>query len=80
METAARSFPAPWRFEECQGGYRVLDASGQALTYVYADGDQNQKSGLTPSEAWHIARVIAQMPTLISSGSMPSPIKHGRQI
>ena len=28
-------FPAPWTVEQIPGGYKVLDASGQALAYVY---------------------------------------------
>jgi len=32
----SRRFPAPWTVEQIPGGYKVLDASGQALAYVYA--------------------------------------------
>jgi crotonobetainyl-CoA:carnitine CoA-transferase CaiB-like acyl-CoA transferase len=28
-------FPPPWRFEEVPGGYRVTDAHGTPLAYVY---------------------------------------------
>ena len=31
-----RRFPAPWTFEQIPGGYKVKDANGQALAYVYA--------------------------------------------
>jgi hypothetical protein len=31
-----RRFPSPWRVQEIPGGFKVLDASGQALAYVYA--------------------------------------------
>ena len=34
--TSSRRFPAPWQVEQIPGGYKVLDASGQALAYVYA--------------------------------------------
>ena len=30
-----RRFPAPWTVEQIPGGYKVLDANGQSLTYVY---------------------------------------------
>jgi hypothetical protein len=32
----ARRFPPPWQVEQTPGGFKVLDASGQALIYVYA--------------------------------------------
>jgi len=32
----SRRFPAPWQVEQIPGGYKVLDANGQALAYVYA--------------------------------------------
>jgi hypothetical protein len=32
----SRRLPAPWTVEEIPGGYKVLDASGQALAYIYA--------------------------------------------
>jgi len=31
-----RRFPTPWRVEQMPGGFKVSDASGQALVYVYA--------------------------------------------
>jgi hypothetical protein len=31
----SRRFPAPWQVE-IPGGFKVLDASGQVLVYVYA--------------------------------------------
>jgi hypothetical protein len=34
--TSTRRFPAPWTVEQIPGGYKVLDANGQALAYVYA--------------------------------------------
>jgi hypothetical protein len=34
--TSPRRFPAPWTVEQIPGGYKVLDASGQALVNVYA--------------------------------------------
>jgi hypothetical protein len=32
----SRRFLPPWQVEQIPGGYKVLDASGQALVYVYA--------------------------------------------
>jgi hypothetical protein len=31
-----RRFPPPWQVEQTPGGFKVLDANGQALVYVYA--------------------------------------------
>ena len=30
-----RRFPAPWKVERIPGGFKVLDAEGQSLAYVY---------------------------------------------
>jgi len=30
-----RRFPPPWTVEQIPGGYKVLDANGQSLAYVY---------------------------------------------
>jgi hypothetical protein len=56
-------FPPPWRLEEVPGGYRVNDATGTALAYVYA-GPQT----LTQAEAHAIAKAIVRLPEL-----MPAP-------
>ena len=31
-----RRFPPPWTVEQIPGGYKVKDANGRALAYVYA--------------------------------------------
>ena len=31
----SRRFPQPWSVEQIPGGYKVLDATGQSLAYVY---------------------------------------------
>ena len=45
----SRRFPAPWIVEPIPGGFKVLDANGQALAYVYAREDE---------DAAHIAKVL----------------------
>jgi len=40
----SRRFPPPWRVEQTPGGFKVLDASGQALAYVYARETEQQAS------------------------------------
>ena len=32
----SRRFPRPWQVQQIPGGFKVLDANGQALVYVYA--------------------------------------------
>jgi hypothetical protein len=46
---ASRHFPPPWTAHKVAGGYRVDDAAGQALAYLYGR-DVNmahQAKGLT---------------------------------
>ena len=45
-----RRFPPPWTIEQIPGGYKVLDANGQSLAYVYgretkADASQSADDG-----------------------------------
>jgi hypothetical protein len=65
-----RSFPAPWRFEQMQDGYCVLDANNQVLAYVYADDSQDAHHAgvLTWKEAWLVARAIARLPEVMHQG------------
>jgi hypothetical protein len=35
-----KRFPAPWCVESIKGGFKVKDASGQALAYVYGHADK----------------------------------------
>jgi hypothetical protein len=37
-----RRFPAPWTVEQIPGGFKVLDANGRALVYVYARETREQ--------------------------------------
>jgi hypothetical protein len=62
--TMTRRFPAPWTVEKTPGGFKVLDANGQALAYVYA-GDKSVT--LTEDEARRIASNIAKLPALLTS-------------
>jgi hypothetical protein len=60
-----RRFPAPWTVEKIPGGFKVVDATGQSLAYVYADNRQIVNA-LTEDEARRIAANIAKLPTLLS--------------
>ncbi len=59
-----RRFPAPWQVEQIPGGYKGLDASGQALAYIYA---RDRKAGAdvahvhTTDEARRIAVNVAAL-------------------
>jgi hypothetical protein len=67
----SRRFPAPWTVEEIPGGYKVKDANGQSLAYVYgretrADADTPQVLAL--DEARRLASNIAKLPKLLGKG------------
>jgi hypothetical protein len=64
-----RRFPAPWKIEPLDGGgFKVVDAAGQSLAYIYAHADLPDAqiaNGLTTDEARRIASNIANLPKLL---------------
>jgi hypothetical protein len=61
-----RRFPAPWTVERTPGGFKVLDANGQSLAYVYAGDKSVLTDALTEDEARQIASNIVKLPTLLA--------------
>jgi len=63
-----RRFPPPWTVEQIPGGYKVKDANGQSLAYVYGretQADADIANVLTMDEARRIASNIAKLPVLL---------------
>jgi hypothetical protein len=66
-----RRFPTPWTAETIPGGFKVCDANGQSLAYVYSrenPNDAHMVKVLTDDEASRIASNIAKLPTLLGKG------------
>ena len=53
-----RRFPPPWTVEKTPGGFKIIDANGQTLAYVYS-----RAGVLTEDEARRMASNIAKLPT-----------------
>jgi len=63
-----RRFPPPWTVEALDSGFKIVDANGQALAYVYGlDNARNAAiaKALTLDEARRIAANIAKLPELL---------------
>jgi 2-methylisocitrate lyase-like PEP mutase family enzyme len=63
-----KRFPTPWTVEAIDAGFKVIDANGQSLAYVYGHADTHDaqvSNGLTLDEARRIASNIAKLPDLL---------------
>ena len=68
--SAMRRFPAPWSVEALDGGFKIMDANGQSLAYVYGHADPRDAQvakALTLDEARRIASNIAKLPKLLAN-------------
>ena len=64
-----RRFPAPWTVEAIDAGFKVIDANGQALAYVYGHADMRDAgvaNALSLDEVRRIAANIAKLPKLLA--------------
>lgn len=56
-------FALPWRVEDTPSGFRVVDANGMPLAWVYATERVEpaaRHAGLTRTEAQRLAQAIAE--------------------
>jgi hypothetical protein len=70
--SSSRRFPPPWKVEQIPGGYKVVDATGQSLAYVYAretKAEADTANVLTMDEARRIAANIAKLPEFLNDRS-----------
>jgi hypothetical protein len=66
-----RRFPPPWTVESLDAGYKIVDANGQALAFVYGVDDLRDAAiakSLTLDEARRIASNVAELPRLLGRG------------
>ena len=65
-----RRFPPPWTVEQIPGGYKVKDANGHSLAYVYgreSRADAGIAKVLTMDKARRIATNIAKLPNFLTA-------------
>jgi hypothetical protein len=65
--TDRRRFPPPWSVEETEPCFIVRDKNGQALAYVYFEGELDRRSALPHPRRGpaHGAANITKLPELL---------------
>ena len=62
-----RRFPPPWTIEALDGGFKIMDANGQALAYVYGHADPRDAAiAKSLTLARRTATNIAKLPSLLA--------------
>lgn len=68
-----RRMPAPWEVVPLQSGFRINDADGKGMAYVYYYNDHARAGAgpqaLNPEEARRVARAIARLPELLADAN-----------
>jgi hypothetical protein len=61
--------PAPWTVEAIDAGFKVVDANGQSLAYVYGHADPRDAGVLDEARriAANIAKLLDREPNLTST-------------
>jgi hypothetical protein len=66
-----KRFPATWTVAPLEGGgFKIVDANGQSLAYVYGHADKRDAEiakSLTLDEARRVAANIAKLPRLLGN-------------
>jgi len=66
-----RRFSPTWTVEKLEAGFKIVDANGQSLAYVYGYAhprDAAIAKALTLDEARRIAANIAKLPYMLGKG------------
>jgi len=67
-EARVRAMPPPWKVTEVAEAFRVEDASGKSMAYVYFVEERlisSNHTALTKEEARRVAVNIARLPELL---------------